>query len=466
MSRVCYHWITPLIAWAAMSTAGAHVVWAGEAKKVNIVVFIADDLGYADTTVYGSKQVRTPNMARIARAGAAFTHLFVASPSCAPSRAALLTGRMPARNGAEANHSAPHASIDTLPRMLRRQGYTVAAFGKVAHYKMADRFGFDHVDAQHATDAVRKFLKAHDRAKPLCLMVGTHKPHVPWPDAAGYDAAKLKPPPDCADTPETRAYLAKYYTAVTDMDRELGEIYDLVRAHFQDDVLFLFLSDHGAQWPFGKWNLYDAGIRVPLLAVWPGRIAPGTRQAAMISSVDVLPTLVEVAGGTAPADLDGRSFAKVLRGEAKEHRSEIYATHTNDGRFNVYPMRSLRTRDFAYILNLHPEWAHTTHIDLAQPKDGLGYWLSWKAAGRTDPAAAALVKRYHERPREELYDVQADPWQLKNLAGDASHSERLTSMRKELADWMKAQGDEGRVLVEPRRLDDPASWQNPIKKRS
>ena len=446
----------------AALVAGEGQIFAGEVKQVNIVIFIADDHGFADSTVYGSNQVRTPNMARIAKAGMTFSHMFVASPSCAPSRAALLTGLMPARNGAEANHTAPHATVATLPTILRRLGYSVAAFGKVAHYKMADRFDFDHVDPRHATDTVAKFLKLHDTAKPLCLFVGTHKPHVPWPDKQGYDPAKLKPPPNCVDTPQTREYLAKYYTAVTQMDQELGEIYDLARAYFKDDVLFLYLSDHGAQWPFGKWNLYDAGIRVPSLAVWPGRMTPGARSDAMISSVDLLPTLVEVAGGKAPEDLDGQSFAKVLRGEAQEHRSEVHASHTNDGRFNVYPIRCLRTRQFSYILNLHPDWAHTTHIDLAQAKDGLGYWLSWKTVGKNDPTAAALVKRYHERPKEELYDVEADPWQFKNLAGDPRHAEQLKSMRERLTNWMRMQRDEGRALVEPRRLDDPASWRNPI----
>jgi N-sulfoglucosamine sulfohydrolase len=443
--------------------AGEGRTCASEPRKVNIVVFIADDHGYADSTVYGSKHVHTPNMERLAKAGATFTHMFVASPSCAPSRAALLTGRMPARNGAEANHSAPHASITTLPTYLRRLGYVVAAFGKVAHYKMADRFGFDHVDPNHTTAAVTRFLKKHDAGKPLCLFVGTHKPHVPWPETRGYDPSTLKPAPHAVDTPETRAYLAKYYTAVTQMDEELGEIYDAVRAHFNDDVLFLYLTDHGAQWPFGKWNLYDAGIRVPFLAVWPGRIAPGSRSDAMISSVDLLPTFVELAGGQVSKDLDGRSFARVLRGETKEHRSEIYASHTNDGRFNVYPIRCVRTRELAYILNLHPDWAHTTHIDQAQPRDGLGYWLSWQTAGKNDKSAAALVKRYHQRPKEELYDVQADPWQLKNLAGDPKYSERLKSMRAQLANWLRSQGDEGRVLVEPRLLSDPDSWRNPMK---
>jgi len=114
------------IAFLVLGNAVANAGDSGPKKPPNIVVFIADDHGYADSTVYGSTQVRTPNMERVAKAGTTFTHTFVASPSCAPSRAALLTGLMPARNGAEANHTAPNASITTLPTYLRRLGYFVA----------------------------------------------------------------------------------------------------------------------------------------------------------------------------------------------------------------------------------------------------------------------------------------------------------------------------------------------------
>jgi len=457
------HRITTVLAATLTSVLAPAVITAQTPKPVNIVVFTADDHGYRDSTVFGSTQVRTPHMERIAKQGARFTHTFVASPSCAPSRAAILTGLMPAKNGAEANHSAPRETITTLPAFMRRLGYVVAAFGKVAHYKMANRFSFTHADDKHDKDTVAAFLKTRERSKPLCLFVGTHKPHVPWPENDGYDPAKLKPPQDAVDTPPTREYLAKYYTSVTQMDQEMGDIFDLIRAELGEDTLFIYVSDHGAQWPFGKWNLYDSGIRVPMLAVWPGRLAPGSTIDAMISSVDLLPTLVEIGGGVPSKDIDGRSFAKVLRGQTKTHRDEIFATHTSDGRFNVYPCRCLRTRDFAYILNLHPDWAHTTHIDMAKPRDGLGYWLSWKNAAKNDPVAAALVKRYHQRPREELYDIAADPWQLKNLAGDPRHADRLKQMRGRLAEWMKEQGDEGRVLIQPRPLSDPASWQQPIK---
>jgi arylsulfatase A-like enzyme len=118
---------------------------------------------------------------------------------------------------------------------------------------------------------------------------------------------------------------------------------------------------------------------------------------------------------------------------------------------NVYPVRSVRTRDFKYIRNLHPEWEHTTHIDRAQTQDGGYYWKSWEAAAKTDPAAAALVKRYHERPAEELYDLAADPHELKNLATDPKHTATRKKLAAELDAWMKEQGDTGKSSGKDKR---------------
>src|SRR6185369_9374486 len=131
--------------------------------------------------------VRTPNMQRLADAGLTFTRAFVASPSCAPSRAAMLTGLMPARNGAEANHTKPRAELKTWPGYFQEIGYEVAAFGKVSHYKYTSDYGFDKFDFDGFHDhrgiaAAVEFMKKRDTktAKPLCLMVGTNWPHVPW----------------------------------------------------------------------------------------------------------------------------------------------------------------------------------------------------------------------------------------------------------------------------------------------
>ena len=432
---------------------------AAVSPRPDIVVFISDDHAQLDSTPYGSTDVRTPHMLQLARDGLVFTHAFIASPACAPSRAALLTGLMPARNGAENNHTYKRDDIASLPETLRALGYQTAAFGKVAHGpKDASRHGFDVINPSHAAGVVGKFLAERDRTKPLCLFVGTHDPHVPWPEIDGYDPAKINLPPTHLDTPETRAFRARYYTAVTKADTQLGELRALARTHLDAArTLFVYTSDHGAQWPFGKWNLYDAGIRVPLLVAWPGVTAPGTRTAAMVQWIDLLPTLIESAAGTVPAGLDGRSFLSVLRGHATAHRDAIFTTHSGDGRMNVYPIRSVRTAGWKLIVNLHPEFAHTTHIDKALARDGGRYWLSWFEKATRDPAAAATVRRYHERPAVELYDLRTDPFEQRNLAALPAQAARVNELRAQLAAWMKSQGDRETVFNEPRLLSDLAS---------
>ena len=429
-------------------------VWCVEAAAaLNIVVFIADDHGYLDSEVYGAKDVRTPNLLRLAKAGMILTHCFVASPSCAPSRAAMLTGLMPARNGAEANHSKPRADIKKLPAYFQETGYEVAGFGKVAHYNHDEDYGFDHYDKRHALEVVREFLEKRNKSKPLCLFVGAHAPHVPWSTNAAYKADAVNIPGTHIDSPATREFRARYYTDVTKADSELGGIYDLARALLGTNILFIYTSDHGAQWPFGKWNLYDAGMRVPFVAAWPGVIKAGSRSDALVSWVDVLPTLSEVAGAATPKEIDGRSFARVLRGETADHRDRVFSTHSGDGQMNIYPIRSLRTRDWKYILNLHPEFKYTTHIDAAQDRDGVRYWRTWEAMAKMNRAAAEIVKRYHARPKEELYDLRNDPHEQRNLAADAGHADRLAVFREELARWMESQGDKRTVFNEPRLLD-------------
>ena len=426
--------------------------------KPTIVVFIADDHGLLDSTPYGSTDARTPQMQMLADAGVTFTHAFIASPSCAPSRAALLTGLMPARNGAEANHTYKRDDISSLPVTLHAHGYETAAFGKVAHNK-ADvaRHGFDHFDMDHSADVVEKYLSERDASKPLCLFVGTHSPHVPWPANNGYDPAKLTLPPKFVDTPETRQQRAMYLSAVTQADTDLGSIRDLAKKHFDpNNTLFIYTSDHGAQWPFGKWNLYDTGIRVPFLASWPRVIAPGSKTDAMIQWTDILPTLIEVVGGEVPKRLDGKSFANVLRGTATRHRSEIFTTHSGDGDKNVYPIRSLRADGFKYILNLLPTMAHTTHIDRGGGSgDGWRYFDQWVEAAKTDAFASHQVHAYHQRPEEELYNLDTDPDELHNLAADSNQAPCVAKMRARLQDWMKEQGDRRTVFDTPHPLGEP-----------
>ena len=433
-------------------------------RRPDIVIFLTDDHSQRDATPYGSTALRTPNLQRLADAGVTFTRAYVASPSCAPSRAALMTGLMPARNGAEANHSKPRAELKKWPAYFQELGYEVAAFGKVTHYRHTGDYGFDHFahDTFHdhaGIAAAVEFLRQRDRTKPLCLFVGSNWPHVPWPEKdLGYDPASLPLPGGSIDTPATREWRARYAAAVTKADDDLGLVLDAARANLGAQTLFLMTADHGAQWPFGKWNCYEAGVLVPLIVSWPGVVKPGARTDALVSWVDLLPTLIEVGGGGAPSGIDGRSFAGVLRGTTTTHRDRIFTTHSGDGRWNVYPIRSVRIGDWKYIRNLHPEFAFTTHIDLQGNLGQRAYFQTWEETAKRSPTAAALVRRYHARAAEELYDLSRDPEELHDLASDPQQARRVAEMRAELDRWMREQGDGSTVFAAPRLLSDPNSY--------
>ncbi|MGI9294507.1 MAG: sulfatase family protein [Pseudomonadales bacterium] len=412
-------------------------------ERPDMVVFITDDQSQADASLYGNIEVRTPKLESLAREGMTFSHAFVASPACAPSRAALLTGLMPARNGAEANHTDPRDSIKKLPAYFHELGYEVVAFGKVAHQN-TEIYGFDQAASEGwiwkgGIGYAVEYLQARPSDKPLLMFVGTFEPHEPWPDIDGYSPETLSLPDFHVNTAETRAARAQYYTAITEADRKLAVVHELAQQKL-NNPLFIFTSDHGGQWPFGKWSLYDYGIRVPFVASWPGVIEPGSQSDAMISWVDLLPTLLELVGGEIPTDIDGRSFAKVLTEGEAVHRDRIFTTHSGDGgtKINAYPIRSVRERNWKYIFNLYPELPYHTHIDRGP---GAVYWASWDAAAKTDNKAAALLQRYHQRPAEELYDLENDPHEQYNLASDPAHAERLAAMRAELENWMAEQGD-------------------------
>ena len=423
----------------------------------HLVIYLTDDLGLLDTTIYGAGGVRTPNLERLAAAGMTFDSAFIASPACAPSRAALLTGLMPARNGAEANHTYPKPGTAFLTAELKGLGYEIAAFGKVAHGKDKPEYGFDYYSEPRVDLAahVAGYFAQRETEGPLCLMVGDRRPHVPWTKQSIYDPAQVSLPPYFIDTQATREHRARYFSDVTGLDDEMGKVLELVRTELGENVITLFTSDHGAQWPFGKWNLYDAGIRVPMVVSWPGQIEPNTRTGAMVSWIDILPTLIEMTGGTPPAGLDGRSFASVLRGETEQHREEIFTTHSGDGVMNVYPIRSIRTGRYKYILNLLPDSYHTNHSDILR-NDGAGaYWDSWDEAAEASPEAAAIVRSYFVRPAEELFDLQADPREQNNLAADPDHKALAEELRSKLESWMDEQGDQRTVFNEPYPVSGP-----------
>lgn len=300
------HGARQLVTFCSIAILTCSTAAAIGATRPDIVVFLADDYSQLDSSVYGSAEVATPNLQRLADAGLTFDNAFVASPSCAPSRAALLTGLMPSRNGAEVNHARPRKENRKWPSYFQELGYNVVAFGKISHYQHTSDYGFDYFahDTFHdhrAIPAAVEFLmqRGASTTQPLCIMVGSNWPHVPWPKLKAGDAYSTHPlPAGSIDTTKTREWRTSYLKAVEMLDQDLGQVYDAARAALGQEAIFLFSSDHGTQWPFGKWNCYDAGVRVPLTVEWRGHVAAGKRTSAMVSWVDFLPTLLEAAGGS------------------------------------------------------------------------------------------------------------------------------------------------------------------------
>ena len=232
---------------------------ADDSSLPNIVVLISDDLGRLDTSVYGSKDAKTPTMERIARAGMTFNNAYVASPSCCPNRFSLLTGLMPARHGAHPNHSQPKPGTKFLVPLLKQMGYHVATFGKVAHGR--NKFpGADFISPspREMSKNVLKYFDDKKHDQPVCMFVGDRRPHVAWSKQSTYDSKKITLPSYFIDTPETREHWARYLTDITGMDEEMGRILTFAKQRFGDDFIFMFTSDHGGQWHMGKWTLYDS----------------------------------------------------------------------------------------------------------------------------------------------------------------------------------------------------------------
>jgi len=425
--------------------------------KPNFVIIIADDLSRHDIGCYGNKDVRTPNLDKLASQGLKFNRFYSPAAICAPMRQALYTGIYPVKNGAYPNHSHVKPDIKSIPRYLRPLGYRVGLVGKT-HFGPAECFPFEYPKSRKKAanaagkepgdegpelpldfEAAGEFM-SRDKAQPFCLVVASHEPHCPWTlgDSSVYRQDKLWVPPYLADTPATRADLAKYYAEVAVLDSEVGEVMRLIDKHgLAENTLFIFLSEQGSMVPFSKCTLYEAGIHAGVIARWPGRIKSGRESAALLSYVDILPTLIEAAGGTAPAVIDGKSFLGVLTGDTDKGDEHVFAEQTSRGLITaphqLFGIRCVRDNRYKLILNLNPE----NEMQGASSETAKSWLKSEKESVRE------LGRRYLKRPPLELYDLDEDQWEMNNLADDPAHAETVKKLRGVLDAWMKQQGDLG-----------------------
>jgi len=431
---------------------------SAESASPNFLIIVADDCTYNDLPLYGGQNAKTPNIDALAAQGLTFNRAYLSEAMCQPCRSELYSGQFPLRNGCAWNHSASRPGVKSMPHHLHPLGYRVGIAGKV-HVKPQSAYPFENV-AGFDPNCVRDPTQAHDLGaasrfmregqKPFCLVVALVEPHVPWVmgDASQYPPGKIKLPPNIADTKRTRQDFGRYLAEITYMDGQVGEILEaLDESGKADDTLVLFTSEQGSQFPGCKWTNWDTGVHTALVARWPGRIRAGQRTEAIVQYTDVLPTLVEAAGGDANAGkFDGQSFLAVLRGSSAKHREFAFGLHNNVPEGPRYPVRTITDGEWRYIQNLLPDEMYIEKHLMGTRGDGKlnnPYWSTWVFESWNKPEIYNLVKRYTYRPAEELYHTAKDNYEMENLAGDPKFSEIKQRLRSQLSDWMTSQGDPG-----------------------
>lgn len=432
-------------------------------QKPNIVIFIADDLNQQDLGCYGNKDVKTPNIDALAASGMRFNRAYAASSMCAPSRSVMFTGLYPFRNGSQMNHFTVRPNTKNLPQFLQQLGYRVVISGKIDVFplknfpfeKIGEEFGKyapveNRLDRKKETVAMIDSHFKEKPAQPICLIVAPWVPHVPWFPNKDIDADKLKLPDYLADTKPTRKALAAYYTSIQAADKMFGEVLQAVdHAGQTNNTMVMFISDQGAQFPSAKWTVYDQGLRVPMIVRWPGKVQAGSSSDALVSLVDLTPTLIDLGGGAGRKDLDGSSFKNVLLGKKKDHHKFVFAETSVEPHFwyNYTPSRTVITSEgLHYIKNYHPGLRFITHIDKVEQNEF--YFDSWEAAAATDSKTKFLLDRYSFRKPEELYNLNQDRNEFINLVDSVTYAGRLQNLRQLLAQELSRQGETENMILE------------------
>jgi len=442
------------LAWMVVFMA---TVLFAEAKpeQPNIVFIIADDLTFRDLSCYGGENVETPHIDSIGEEGMRFTRCFQASAMCSPTRHNIYTGLYPVKSGAYPNSTLVYDGTKSVAQFLGELGYRVGITGKL-HIWPESVFPFEYLNknadsGKYENDpnlkVVETFL-ARDSKQPSATFICYNEPHTPWTqgDASQFDPDKLVLPPYFVDTPTTRKHLVDYYAEVKHLDDSVGDVIALIdRLGMREDTLLIFVSEQGMAMPFAKWSCYDSGLQAGFVARWPGRIRPKSITNAMIEYVDILPTFIEAVGGTPAPVLDGKSFLPVLLGQSNHHKDYVYALQTTRGITNGsdhYGIRSIRSEKYKLLINLTPNVPFKNN--LTENKGGwTEFWPTWVEAGKTDDFAKETTQRYQWRPAIELYDIETDPYEFNNLAGEKKYQPIKKDLRLRLLRWMDEQGDLG-----------------------
>jgi N-sulfoglucosamine sulfohydrolase len=385
-------------------------------------------------------QVVTPNIQRLADQGLLFRQAFCAAPSCSGSRACLLTGQWAHVNGMTGLAHRGWTLNDYgrhIVHPLREAGYWSALIGEQHLSVDPAVLGYDHVvdvatTKVHAIAPAARQLLASRPPEPFFLSVGFFETHREFFEPSSVrDALYGAPPAHLPDTPQTRADMASFKASARSLDQGVGAVLDALDENgLADDTLVVLTTDHGLPFPGAKGTLSDQGLGVMLVVRGPGGFHGGHVTDALVSQVDLYPTLCELAGAPAPGGLHGVSLLPLVRREAARVRDVLFAELTYHAAYD--PMRAIRTRRHKLIRHFGDRLEPVLpNVDDSPSKDLL--------------VAAGWGRR--PRPREELYDLLLDPGEMRNLAGEGPSADVEAELSAALATWMRETDDP--LLVGP-----------------
>ena len=436
-----------------------------EPPRPNILFCMADDWGWPHAGAYGDGVVKTPTFDRLAEEGILFEHAYVSSPSCTPSRNAVLTGQYHWRLEQGANlWSTLDVNVPVYPLLLEEAGYFIGHWRKCWGPGNLKAGGYsDTYPGGPNFKGFEDFMSKRPDSMPFCFWLGAHDPHRGYKlnsgRESGIDVDAVRVPDFYPDVEIIRSDIADYYFEVQRFDKDVAEALALLEEIEElDKTLIIMTGDNGFPFPRAKSNLYDMGVRQPLAMRWGDKIKPGRTVKDFVSFTDFAPTLLALAGVEVPGKVTGSSLEPILY-SGKEGWITKSRDHVIFGKerhvpaqlapsTGGYPCRSIRTAHYQYIFNFKPDrWP-------AGVPDGSTHPANTYADCDNSPTKSFLVDnkdnpeytKYHDwsfakRPQEELYDMVNDPFQLNNLAGDPDYQDIQKELNTRLFELLQESGD-------------------------
>lgn len=450
------------------------------AARPNLLIITTDDMSCDSVGVYGCKMKdTTPHMDRLAARSLRFNHAHVVVGNCMPSRNVMWSGKYPHNNHIEGFRAIAKAekTYPVLGDIVKEAGYFTGIRHKVEHSTPYSPFPWDvdlreekRDDVKNAASwgkAATKGMQAAKQAgKPFCLLLNIADPHKPFyaegkkgklVDDPNVPTRVFKPeevvvPGFLPDDPVIRQELALYYSSVRRADDAVGSILEALKASGEEEnTVIVFLSDHGMPLPFAKTQLYHHSSRTPLMIRWPGVTKDGAvDEEHLISTVDLLPTILDMLGIASPGGFDGQSFAGVLKGEKQPERTMIFKEHNENAGGQNTPMRAVQTKDWLYIFS---PWSNGTRV-MSGATAGTETCRQMRVLAKNNEQVAARIDLFDHRVPAEAYEVRYDPDALTNLIAKPEHAAQVTMLEKALEDWMVRTKDP--LLEVFRRRDDAA----------